>query len=95
MNWTLIRHVPPALIVLPGEMPSDATDVEPYAERVCGEEIDLELLGSVRSPRGLLPSVRPSATELADWRTHTTAYRGLAESATGTSVTGKSVHVCM
>ena len=45
MNWTLIRHVPRVMMVLPWEMPSDATDVELYGESDCGEEIRLELLG--------------------------------------------------
>jgi hypothetical protein len=44
MNLTLIRHVPPILMLLPGGMLSDATDVELYGESGCGEEIHLELL---------------------------------------------------
>jgi len=49
MSWTLIGHIPPVLMVLPGGMPSDAADVELYDKSDCGEEMRLKLLGPARA----------------------------------------------
>jgi hypothetical protein len=64
MNWTVIRHVPPVLVVLLREIPSDATDVEAYRESDCGDEIRLELLG----PSGFLDRASDSKPGLAHFR---------------------------
>jgi hypothetical protein len=61
MNWTLIRHVPPVLMVLPWEMPSQAADVELYGESDCGEEMRLELPGRPE-PTWFRPEVPLNAT---------------------------------
>jgi hypothetical protein len=52
MDCTLIRHVPAVMMVLPWEMPSDATDVELFDDSDCGEEIRLELLGPAGAREG-------------------------------------------
>jgi hypothetical protein len=39
-------------MILPWEMPSDATDVELYGESDCGEGIRLELLGPAEAHDG-------------------------------------------
>jgi hypothetical protein len=67
MSWTLIRHVPSVLMVLPWEMPSDATDVELYGESDCGEEIHLELLDPAGAHEGPGRKSR-SMPQLAAWR---------------------------
>jgi hypothetical protein len=66
MRWTLIRHVPPVLMVLPRGMPNDATDVKLYGESGYGEEMRLEVLaraGALEGPgrrSGLMPQNSPT-----------------------------------